>query len=78
MCILIDTKNKTLIDSKTGDTVKPSCFDDLIAYHSYLLTSKHPKLAHQTLKDVFKGEKVITNMIESFNKNGTKKTKHDK
>ena len=64
MCILIDTKNKALVESKTGDMVQPACFDDLISYHAYLITGKHPKQAHQALKDVFKGEKVITKLKE--------------
>ena len=65
MCILIDTKNKKLIESKTGESVQPACFDDLIQYHSYLIAGKHPKQAHQALKDVFAGEKVITKMVET-------------
>ena len=66
MCILIDTKHKALVDSKTGKKVYPSCFDDLIAYHSYLLGSKHPKQACQALEDVFKGEKLISKMIKEM------------
>lgn len=63
MTILIDTKNKALVELKTGEVVYPSCFDDLIAYHAYLVGGKHPKQACQALKDVFKGEKVISKMI---------------
>ena len=62
MCILIDPKHKALVDSKTGKSMKPSCFDDLIAYHAYLL-GRHPKQANQMLKDVFGGEKVMSNMV---------------
>ena len=64
MCILIDTKHKALVCSKTGNKVYPACFDDLIAYHAYLLSSKHPKQAEQKLKDVFAGEKVITELTK--------------
>ena len=64
MCILIDPKNKALIDSKTQTKVFPACFDDLVQYHAYLLTGKHPKMAQQCLKDVFKGERVITGIVE--------------
>ncbi len=67
MRILIDTKNKALVESNTGEAVYPSCFDDLIAYHAYLVAGKHPKQACQVLKDVFKGEKVVSKMIEVAN-----------
>jgi len=63
MCIYIDSKNRALVNSKTGESVYPDCFDDLIAYHAYLIASKHPKQACEKLKDVFKGEKVISEMI---------------
>jgi hypothetical protein len=63
MCILIDTKHKALVNSKTNEKVYPACFDDLIQYHAYLLCSKHPEQAQQKLKAVFKGEKVISDMV---------------
>jgi len=64
MTIYIDSKHKALVCSKTGDKVYPSCFNDLIQYHSYLLTSKHPEEAPKKLKAVFKGEKVVSDMIK--------------
>lgn len=63
MCILINREERALIDSKTGQIVRPSCFDDLVAYHAYLISGKNNKLANQVLKDVFAGEKVISNMV---------------
>ena len=63
MCILIDTKHKTLVCSKTGKTVKLDCFDDLIAYHAYLLGRGGEKKALCVLKDAFNGSKVITDMV---------------
>lgn len=67
MCILINYDKKVLIDSKTGSKTKPGCFDDLIAYHSYLLSRGHEKFAQQMLKDVVHdGEKVISKMIKSM------------
>ena len=63
MCILIDTKNKMLIESKTGETVSPSCFDDLIQYHAYLCGGKYPEEAQRALKRVFKGERIMHDML---------------
>lgn len=68
MCIYIDSQNKALINSKSGKSVHPSCWDDLVQYHAYLLTSKHPEHAQQVLKNVFKGEKVISDMIKHNHK----------
>lgn len=64
MCILIDTKHKALVDSKTGEKVHPACFDDLIQYHAYLINSRHRGEATQKLKAVFNGEKVISDMVK--------------
>lgn len=62
MTLLVDFKHKALIDSKSGDKAFPTCFDELMDYHAYLLNSKHPNEAQRILKRVFEGELVITNM----------------
>jgi len=64
MCIMIDYKKKTLVNSKTQDKVKPACFDDLVQYHAYLISSKHPKQAQDKLRAVFDGEKVMTELVK--------------
>ena len=65
MCILIDYQHKALINSKSGEKVYPKCFDDLMSYCAYLNSSgKHgEEQAEQRLKDVFKGERVMTELV---------------
>lgn len=72
MCVILNTKEKALVDSITGDILRPSCFDDLVAYHSYLIGIGKSKEAKTLLKDVFKGEKIISNMVEALQKIHTK------
>lgn len=62
--ILINLKEKALVNSETGDIVRPTCWDSLIPYHSYLMSKGHPGPAQSMLEKVFTGEKVITKMIE--------------
>ena len=60
--IHLNTKERCLVNAETGEILRPSCIDDLISYHGYL--KKTNEIAAQTLlKDAFKGEKVITNLI---------------
>ena len=66
--ILINIKEKALVDSETGDIVRPTCWDSLIPYYSYLVNRSHPGPAQSMLEKVFAGEKVITKMIENHQK----------
>ncbi len=64
MCeIHINLKEKALVRSKDGEVIRPSCWYDLISYHSYLIDTSEEKEAKELLKKVFKGEKVISDMI---------------
>lgn len=78
MCkIKVNYKEKALVDCKTGGIVRPSCFDTLLAHDSYLRGKKHIEQADAILRKVFKGEKVISDMIEHAQKlNLIKKSKH--
>ena len=65
MChIKINFEEKALVNCKTAQILRPSCFDTLSVYHSYLQQKGLHEQADQLLKDVFKGEKVISKMIE--------------
>lgn len=69
MCnIKINFEEKALINIKSGKIVRPSCFDTLTAYHSYLLSRRQYVEADEILRKVFKGEKVISKMIERAQK----------
>ena len=69
MCrIKINQKEKALVDGKTGEILRPSCFDELSAVHSYLLGFQRIKEADDLLKRVFEGEMVISNMIKNAGK----------
>lgn len=66
--IVINLKEKALVDTDTGDIVRPNCWDDLIPYVSYVKNRGHPQLAQSILEEVFKGEKIITKMVTASQK----------
>lgn len=66
--IRINLKEKALVNSETGDIVRPTCWDTLIPYHSYLVGRGHPGPAQSILEKVFDGEKVISKMTENYQK----------
>jgi hypothetical protein len=70
MAILINEKEKVLIDSNTGDIVRPTCWENLHPYYLYLKHGTAPGKAQSLLDDVFRGELVITKMIEHHQKTG--------
>ncbi len=62
----LNLKEKCLIDGKTGEILRPACFDDLAALYSYYLGTRQKEAAEEMIKDVFKGHKPITKMIERY------------
>ena len=62
----INLKEQCLIDGKTGEILRPSCFSDLSALYSYMVSAGEQTQADEMIKEVFKGEKVITKMIERY------------
>lgn len=68
--ILINQNEKALVDSISGDIVRPSCFNSLSPYYSYLVGRGHAEAGQRMLQEVFKGEKYITKMIENAQKKG--------
>jgi len=61
--IKINLKERALVNCETAEIIRPSCFDDLVPYYSYLVDRNHKLVANKLLEDVFKGEKVISKMI---------------
>lgn len=66
MCIFINLEEQCLVNGKTGGIKRLGCFTALAMYHSYMLSTKHPKAAQQLLDDAWKGKKVISDMIGQF------------
>lgn len=66
--IKINMKERALVNCKTAELCYPSCFDTLAVYHSYLIGRGRVEEADELLKKVFKGEKVISKMIENAQK----------
>ena len=65
MCkIEINREGKGLVNTETGEIQRPDCFDTLVLYHAYLLTKGYQDRADEILRRVFKGEKVISDMIK--------------
>jgi len=69
MTYFINEKEKAIINAKNGDVIRPSCFDDLVLYHNYVLGTDGEKAAMQILKRVVQGEKVISNMVAYLHEN---------
>jgi len=68
--IHINLKEQALVNSETGEILRPSCWVDLIAYHNYLISRDKKSAAQSMLQEVFKGEKVISKMIAAVQKHG--------
>jgi len=69
MCkIKINHKEKALINTKTAEVFRPSCFDTMALLHSYYLDRGYHDKADELLRRIFKGEKVISEMIEKAQK----------
>jgi hypothetical protein len=66
--IHINRKERALVNSENGDIIHPTCWDDLLSYHSYLLGRDKPNAAQILLQRVFDGERVISKMIEQSQK----------
>lgn len=64
MTYFINEKEKCLVNAKNGEIIRPSCFDDLILYHRYVLSAEGEKAAMQVLRRVVHGEKVISDMVK--------------
>lgn len=65
MCkIKINREEKGLVNIETSEILRPDCFDTLVLYHAYLLTKGYQDRADEVLRRVFKGEKVISDMIK--------------
>jgi len=63
MSYFINEIERCVVNGKTGEILRPSCYDDLILYHKYILGQQGEKEASNLLKRVVEGEKVMTNMI---------------
>jgi len=60
--IKINEKERALVNCKTGEILRPACWDDLILYHAYL-AGKNAASASVLLDKVFAGEKVMSEML---------------
>ena len=68
MTIHINIKEQVLVDGSNGEILRVSCWNDLAPYHAYLKSRGHHQSAQLLLDNVFKGEKVITKMVENAQK----------
>lgn len=70
MTYYLNEAEKAIVNGKTGEVIRPSCYSDLSMYHSYLIGRGHEKFANNVLRDVFNGEKTISKMIANSQKAG--------
>jgi hypothetical protein len=66
--IHINRKEKALVNSENGDIIRPTCWDDLLSYHHYLIGRDKSNAAQILLQRVFAGERVISKMVEQAQK----------
>lgn len=67
MCkYFINVTERCIIKADTGAIIRPTCIDDVISYHAYLLSRGQEKAAKDLLKDVAKGEMVISKMVNKM------------
>jgi len=66
----LDPAEKAVVKDTTGEKMYPSCFDDLAIYYSYVCGTEGVAEGQKVLKAVFKGEKVISNLVEFARNHG--------
>lgn len=67
MCkYFINENERCIVKSDSGDIIRPICIDDIMSYHAYLISRGHDKQAQHLLRDVAKGEMVISKMINKM------------
>ena len=64
MPYIFNDDEKSITKETTNEKISPSCYNDLRAYAGYLMTRGHLKVLNHALDDVFKGEKIISKMVE--------------
>ena len=57
------SKGVLVFDSKTGAVQRPECWQDLAAYHSYLVGRGHNYESQKLLAECMAGNKPITKML---------------
>ena len=64
----LNDDTKTIIKDSTGESFIVSCYDDLKPYYSYIVGKTGHAEGQKMLKNVFKGEKVMKDLIERTQK----------
>jgi hypothetical protein len=70
--IHVNLKEKCLVDGDTGEILRPECFDYLSQYCSFIEERGHKGASQSLLRRVFDGEKVISKMIDFYQKHEAK------
>lgn len=70
MTYVLDNETKSIVHTGTGERMSPTCFDDLRAYCAYISGKHHDKAVQGILRDVFKGEKVMTKLTQAAQRHG--------
>jgi hypothetical protein len=60
---LVD-ETRTILKVDTNTHIPVSCYDDLKPYYAYVVGKNGHQEGQKMLKNVFKGEKVIADLIE--------------
>lgn len=66
----LNPENKSVVKNDTGEEFFPSCYNDLSQYYSYICGTESNTEGQKVLKAVFKGEKVISNLIKYAQEHG--------
>ena len=60
----LDVTTKSVVRVSNGEQYHISCYDDLAPYYAYLSGKFGHDAAQKMLKNVFNGEKVMSELIE--------------
>lgn len=66
----LNLEDRSVEKDGTGEKIFPTCFNDLALYYSYVCGTEGVAEGQKVLKAVFKGEKVISNLIKFAQEHG--------
>ena len=61
---VLNDETKSIVKEVTGESFVVSCYDDLRQYYAYIVGKSGHIEGQKMLKNVFKGEKVIQDLIK--------------
>lgn len=61
---MLDDATQAVIKNENGESYHINCYEDLKPYYAYISGKRGHETAQKMLENVFKGEKVMSELIE--------------